>query len=290
MSRLRNYIKNNEFAYKLLFPVVNAWRYLTKYYIPEFIFLIQMFLRKIYVLPCDPILKELEGAESGKRIFIVAGGPSMRVEDLETIESHGDICISLNSIYRYYVQTSWRPDYYLMTDYLGVGIIREHNPENRFEEFAKKAVLLSEPCRKKLYYEYDRSKIGFIPFSYQDHWLNHFSKRRKYRKDMKTGAYDLFTVSCSAINLADYMGASEVYLYSFDGYANVKAAHPWEDEQTSFSEEEIKGQERTNRKMERGYEYIRDYVVRDGFRIYNATRGGFLEVFPRVEFDSLFGN
>ena len=40
----------------------------------------------------------------------------------------------------------------------------------------------------------------------------------------------------------------------------------------------------------KAYEWAEIYSRKHGFRIYNATRGGKLEVFERVDFDSLFTN
>ena len=37
-----------------------------------------------------------------------------------------------------------------------------------------------------------------------------------------------------------------------------------------------------------GYQKAKQYADAHGIKIYNATRGGKLEVFPRVDFDSLF--
>ena len=40
--------------------------------------------------------------------------------------------------------------------------------------------------------------------------------------------------------------------------------------------------------MLKGYQMCRDYADKHDLKIYNATRGGMLEVFERVDFDSLF--
>ena len=42
--------------------------------------------------------------------------------------------------------------------------------------------------------------------------------------------------------------------------------------------------------MDVAYEAARKYADAHGIKIYNATRGGCLEAFPRVDFDSLFEN
>ncbi len=40
--------------------------------------------------------------------------------------------------------------------------------------------------------------------------------------------------------------------------------------------------------MNRSYELCKEFAEKNGVKIYNATRGGKLEVFERVDFDSLF--
>ena len=40
--------------------------------------------------------------------------------------------------------------------------------------------------------------------------------------------------------------------------------------------------------MKVAFEFAEEYSKEHGFRIYNATRGGALEAFERVDFDSLF--
>ena len=37
------------------------------------------------------------------------------------------------------------------------------------------------------------------------------------------------------------------------------------------------------------YKMAKEYCANHGMKIYNGTRGGKLEVFERVDFDSLFG-
>ena len=43
-----------------------------------------------------------------------------------------------------------------------------------------------------------------------------------------------------------------------------------------------------NPKTEMAYQAAEKYAEEHGIKIYNATRGGRLEVFERVDFDSLF--
>ena len=43
-------------------------------------------------------------------------------------------------------------------------------------------------------------------------------------------------------------------------------------------------------RMEKAYLAAREFSLRDNMRIFNATSGGKLEVFPRVDYDSLFAD
>ena len=47
----------------------------------------------------------------GKRCFIIATGPSLTVQDLDTLYAHNEKCISMNRIYNIFGETKWRPDY-----------------------------------------------------------------------------------------------------------------------------------------------------------------------------------
>ena len=41
--------------------------------------------------------------------------------------------------------------------------------------------------------------------------------------------------------------------------------------------------------QEKAFRFAKKFCEQRGLRIFNATRGGKLEVFPRVDFDTLFG-
>ena len=41
--------------------------------------------------------------------------------------------------------------------------------------------------------------------------------------------------------------------------------------------------------MIRSYEVVKQYESKYNFRVYNATRGGMLEVFDRVDLDKILG-
>ena len=70
-------------------------------------------------------IKSLKDIHKGKRCFVIATGPSLRIEDIKKIEN--EYTIGINSIFKLYGETSWRPTYYAMTDYnLTNAILKEH--------------------------------------------------------------------------------------------------------------------------------------------------------------------
>lgn len=288
MERIRRKIKNNKILYKVGYPIVFAARYIRGVYLQIGWFYIKILLRKIHIIKYDQVLGELEDQYKGqhKRIFVVATGPSLRIEDLEWLEKNQEISISFNGIFKMFDKVDWRPDYYVMDDYWLYRSYKKKKFDIQFEKFAKNKVILSEPMKKELDYDYDTKKIGFVPMCYYDHWFTNKSERYNYSRDLKNGHYDLYTVTNLAINLADYMGVEEVYLLGVDCSFASGALHCGEAEENQEKKniEKLLEQENAQR---RGYHELHKRITPNGIRIYNATRGGLLEEFERVDMDKL---
>ena len=105
------------------------------------------------------------------------------------------------------------------------------------------------------------------------------------------------TVTYTAIQLAIYMGFEEIYLLGIDHNFRVTQNNKGEiivdnnvkdyfcDEYNKDKEElYIPNVENTTL----SYIIARKHCEEKGIKIYNATRGGNLEVFERVDFDKLF--
>lgn len=288
MKSIKTIIKDNKTLYKLGYPVVYGLRYINGVWLRTLYFKIRAFLRRMGILKYDEILKSMEEQYKGqhKRIFVVATGPSLRMEDLEWLEKNHEISISFNGIFKMLDKVSWRPDYYVMDDYWLYRTYKKNNFQVRFENYAKEKVILSEPMKKELDYDYDTKKIGFVPMCYYDHWFTNKSERYNYSRDLKNGHYDLYTVTNLAINLADYMGVEEVYLLGVDCSFASGALHCGEAEENQEKKniEKLLEQENAQR---RGYHELHKRIKPNGIRIYNATRGGLLEEFERVDMDKL---
>ena len=118
-----------------------------------------------------------------------------------------------------------------------------------------------------------------------------------FSRDITQGCYWGSTIMYNiGIQVAAYMGVKEIYLigvdmtytgpvlsggnHFFEDYISDKSLINKINRQTDLDLERAR--------MMKAYEKAEEYSRKHGFRIYNATRGGNLEVFERVCFDSLF--
>lgn len=222
-------------------------------------------------------LDEIRGCHKGKRIFVIATGPSITIEDVERLE--GEITISVNTIFRIFGKTKWRPTYYLTGDPNLMDRLKKSG-EDHYEKYSQREYFLSDFNGRKNY----KGAIYF-PVCWLDHMVYYGSRMFRYSRDMLWGSYCMYTVANTAINLAHYMGAKEIYLLGVDcNYTgNVQHAGGNKTEENLTFDSALKAQEM----MTEGYRFIKRELEKEGVKIYNATRGGNLEVFPRVNLEDI---
>lgn len=223
-------------------------------------------------------LEQFKNKHMGKRCFIVATGPSLRISDLEILKENKIVSFSMNRVYRAFDQTTWRPDYYVVADWRCL-------QESRDE-------IIDIPVNYKFVSdEYSLFWDGDIPeniYKFHCHWSLVEKELPKYAEDIRYGMYTCGTVVYNCFQLATYMGFKEIYLigvdFSFSNeYKNVnnhfiKNYYNSNSQTSNFYDEE----------QFRSHRAAKKYADEHGIKIYNATRGGKLEIFPRVDFDSLF--
>lgn len=249
-------------------------------------FYIERILRKIGILKKDEFVEKIKNCHKGEQIVIVATGPSLTIDDLQVLKERNITTIAVNRIHQIYKQTDWRPTYYMMTDAIGY----QYNPEVFqgviLEDNAVEGALISDILYKALKYKPNRKRLGVLPICYFDHWSNNETTRFRYDKNIAYGLYDFCTITNSAINFADYLGAREIFLLGVDNnYAQPTPRIG--DMPREVTEQDIQHAKKTADRMNVGYEAIKKLIGRD-IKIYNATRGGNLEVFERVDFDEVF--
>lgn len=228
-------------------------------------------------------LKQLKNCHSGKRAFIVCNGPSLTSADLDRISQNGDLSFACNKIENILSTTVWTPTYYAVFDetyqFTLVDTINRIPAKIKF-------------FRKNSYYK-TRRVIGNKLFV-EANGSKKLLKNSKFSEDVSGVIYTIATTTYSLFQLAVYMGIREMYIIGCDNsYAREisKDGTVLDTGRNSyFSVADKKEQTAAASvwQMNIAYEFARKYADAHGIKIYNATRGGYLETFERVDFDSLF--
>lgn len=215
-----------------------------------------------------------------RRCFIVATGPSLRMEDLDCLKANKEICFGMNQIYLAYDKTGWRPDFYVFSDFLVLGANMD---EIRMLNDGELLFLMDDN-------EYTAELKGRDNvYEYHLHKEEYFNSLPKFSYNAANKMYRGYTVTYVCLQLAVYMGFKEIYLIGcdFTNYGNKQ----WNSSNTHFCSEY--GQNRTgfvadtHDKVMLAYVSAKQHALSAGVKIYNATRGGELEVFDRVNFDDI---
>lgn len=239
----------------------------------------------------DKRIQGLKDRFLGQRCFIIGTGPSLRIEDLELLKEHNEVTFASNRIFKMFDKTSWKPDLYCVSDfkllkhyfdvicdldiqYQFVVNINVSGYRNEVE-----AERLLAPNRYifnilKYYEEYDGQEMpGFS------------EDASRYVVD---GG---ITVTYSMLQWAYYLGFSEVYLLGVDfDYSDATGSDSGKKDHCIENYVDANEEVNTPKLEESLKAYIRakDFGEKHGFCIYNATRGGKLEVFERKKFEELF--
>lgn len=220
-------------------------------------------------------IKKYHKINKGKRCFIIATGPSLKTQDLEMLKKNNEICISMNGIYKIFGETSWRPQYYITTDkreVMGSSIDFKNDLNKSICFIADTNQEFMEQDHPDNVHIFHLGKIwkeeGFIPFS----------------EDFSKIAYNTATVTYAAMELAVYIGCDEIYLLGVDATGINESYKKY----NHFHKESTLVSTCFGKQVLVSYNSAKKYADKHDVEIYNATRGGELEVFERVNFDDLF--
>ena len=223
-------------------------------------------------------LLQFKDIHRGKRCFIIGTGSSLRMEDLDKLKQNKEICFASNKIFLSFSETEWRPDYYTICDF--------HAFKNNYDIIKKldnMTIFIAE------YYNMDG--LEKIDGAYNFHTI-HQKEDFRFSLDIAKNIYSGLTVTYDMLQIAAYMGFSEIYLLGIDFSYYMNSAESGKRNYFCDGYEE-KAHRRADIYPEesfKAYAEAEKISREQGFRIYNATRGGKLEIFERVDFDRLFEN
>ena len=227
----------------------------------------------------------------GGACFIIGNGPSLRKEDLEGIARKGYATFASNKIYKIFPETEWRPDWYACVDRM----VFSQNTDEILTQITCPMMLYhkTEPEVRDWEKKHGTEKDSVYFCTY--HYCEGIEKFRPDAAVIESGG----TVTYVLIELAWMLGYREIYLIGCDHhYASFAGQASGEligtDAQTNrdyFMEGYLHPGEKMNvgnlEKSTAGYETARRYIESHGGKIFNATRGGKLEVFERADIDQL---
>ncbi|MDD4735007.1 MAG: DUF115 domain-containing protein [Kiritimatiellae bacterium] len=237
----------------------------------------------------DRRLYALKNKYPGGRCFIVGNGPSLCVEDLDKLKE--ELTFASNDIGLAFSDTDWRPTFYTAVETSYV----MQNSENIRMHLENSCVFLHQEVlrnggyfKNALYYRYIWEEVS-------DDWVPSFGR------DPFRGIYWGSTCTYNHLQFALYMGFKKIYLVGVDcnypGYTGPAEG----DEPVSIDMMHGRGHFHPNYRGNsksiyppninrhiRAYERAKKEADRKGVLIANATRGGNLEVFDRIQFDELF--
>lgn len=246
-------------------------------------------------------VKKFQKKHCHERCFIIGNGPSLKIEDLEKIQK--EISFASNAIYALYSHTNWRPTYYcagdpifckeMMSDKMNLKKIID-GCQAAFTSIISEGILFRDDKDvEQLYYLRRVNETSD-------------SNSPKFSIDCSEQTYLAGTITYDMLQLAVYMGIQEIYLigmdcnYSIERHLNGTITR--NNLANYMPEIESEAQNFYNAVFERhgqhciadidlqlaGYQSAKQYGDSHNIKIYNATRGGKLEIFPRINFDSLF--
>ena len=233
-------------------------------------------------------LKTLKGIHAGERCFIIGNGPSLNERDLNCLCN--EYTFAANRIFNIFSKTEWRPTYYMSMDDRIIKEVQDKLKDYKFGHI----FLESNYCNIKGSTNYlTRIFVGPLEVDVN---RNRYNDTSAYvSEDVSDHFCGAWTVTFGAIQLAIYMGFKEIYLLGVDhNYSTSRDAsgklHVDPSVQDYFDNQKYDTRyDFGYLSVQYAYEIAKEYCDNHNIKIYNATRGGKLEVFERVDFDELMG-
>lgn len=218
-------------------------------------------------------LHRMKNMHEGERCFVIGNGPSLRNDDLRRLAERGEYTFACNSLIKLFDEIPFRPTYYFVQDNKIILDNKELINAYNGEKFIKAHYASRYHLSCVTYYNmlFPKSPIGFST-------------------DIPSVVYSGQTVTYSMIQFAAYMGFKEIYLIGVD--CNYSAANDVITADSYFDKRLFNaGRAYAAPEVDtniRAFARAKEVCDAAGVKILNASRGGKLSVFQRIDFDSLF--
>ncbi len=237
--------------------------------------------------------RELKGTHAGKRCFIIGNGPSLKEQNLLLLKD--DIKIVVNHFHRFEQCSKIAPDYWLCADKLIW--------ENR-EKFLRPLLdsIEEQEIVTKLFLPLFRGmeKENGLYLNMYYFKLNaslDIGEEIDFSREIPPYSQNVVAV---ALMLAFYLGCNPIYLigcdhtwwnWQRDEYENKRTPHFYNvnyPPSSHFISFDLLFSLTQVQKLQ--YLKLKEYAETRGYQVFNATAGGYLDLFPRVSYETLFAD
>ena len=226
-------------------------------------------------------LSALKDIHKGKRAFIIGNGPSLRQMDLSKLRN--EFTFGMNRIYLLFPELGFHTTYFVSINDLVI------------EQFANE--ILAQPMPKFLAWRSHRHFPPQLPVTQLPTFLYTSYTGPGFSTDVRGRVWEGATVTNVALQLAFHMGFQQVILIGVDhnftskGDANKTVVSQGDDPNhfaPNYFGKGAKWQLPDLDTSEIGYTLAREAYQKAGREVLDATVGGKLTIFPKVEYNSLF--
>ena len=226
-------------------------------------------------------LAELKDVHKGKRAFIIGNGPSLRQTDLTKLKN--EFTFGMNRIYLLFPEIGFHTTYFCATNDLVI------------EQFHED--ILALPMPRFLAWRSHRHFSPTLQLSNLPTFVFTSYTGPRFSPDVRGRVWEGATVTNLALQLAFHMGFGQAILIGVDhnftskGDANKTVVSQGDDPNhvhPNYFGKGIKWQLPDLDTSEIGYAFARDAYQKAGREVLDATVGGKLTVFPKVNYNSFF--
>ena len=226
-------------------------------------------------------LAKMKDIHKGKRAFIIGTGPSLRKTDLNKIKN--EITFGLNRSYVAFPEWGFSTTYLCVTNDLVV------------EQFVNDINALMLP--KFIAWRSHRHFSPDMPISKIPNFVYTSYTGPRFANDIRGRVWEGATVTNLALQIAYHLGINKAILIGVDhnfaskGEANKTVVSQGDDPNhfmPNYFGKDTKWQLPDLDTSEIGYAFAREAYRKAGREVVDATIGGNLTIFPKVDYNSLF--
>ncbi len=228
-------------------------------------------------------LAEYQDIHRGQRCFIIGNGPSLKNTDMTRLK--GEFTFGMNRIYLMFPELGFTTTYYACINTMVIEQCAQDIralPIPRFLSWRSHNLVAGEDLPGKM------GDLIFLHTTYSG---------PGFTKDARRRLWEGATVTYITLQLAYFMGFEKVILIGVDhnyptkGKPNTTVVSQGDDPNhfnANYFGKGFKWQLPDLDTSEKGYSLARSAYEADGRQVIDATVGGKLTVFPKVEYDNLF--